>query len=489
MSTVIVGGGIGGLVTALYLSNQGEEVTIVEKNESLGGRLAIVERDGYRIDKGPTIVLLPDMIQSIFSEAGFSTHDLEFIRIDPLYSLTYSDGTVFTKWSDKDKQIAEISRVFPGEEDAYIRYLQTMNQRFTLGKSVFLDRHFLKKRDFFSPGSLAALIKLKAYQTVEQQTQSFFKDSKLREAFSLQTLYIGGSPAASPALYSLVSYSEHQHGIWYLKGGYGSLIPILEEELKKRGVKIVFGTNVTQVLHTGNRIKAVQAEKQLFTADRFILNSEIPIAQKMLPAKKKQRTNYTASSGCLLLYMGLDKVYTEADVHQFYMSKDFQRNMREIFVDRTLPVDPSIYVFHPSIIDKSLAPEGKGVLYVLIPVPSNSDVKWESIQEFVDECVDVISKWRFPDLHDHIEWMDICTPEDAEKEGLYQGGSFGLAPTLIQSGVFRPQFKPFGYENLYAVGASIHPGGGIPIVMQGAKLLSDYLLEEAEQVERKVTSN
>jgi phytoene desaturase len=485
MKTVIVGGGIGGLITALYLSNRGEEVVILEKDAKLGGRLALVEKDGFTVDKGPTIVLLPEIIHTILEEVGVDPNQIEMVRVDPLYSLTYSDNTTFLKWSDREKQLAEINRVFPGEEQSFIHYLETMNDRFKLGKSVFLDRHFMNKRDFFSFTSLAALVKLKAYQSVEKQTAQFFKDKRLQEAFSLQTLYIGGAPSTSPALYSLVSFSEHYHGIWYIKGGYGSLVPVLEKELRKRGVEIHLNTGVDRIEETNNFVQAVYSKEKHFSADRFVMNGEIPLMQTLFPEKKTQKQKYVSSSSCLLLYFGLDTIYEDANVHQFYMSRDFNQNMQEIFVDKKIPSNPSLYAFHPSIIDESLAPDGKAVLYVLVPVPSGSSVDWEQIDEFVDMCLDTLESWHFPKLREHIEWMDVRTPKHAEAEGLYQGGSFGLAPVLKQSGVFRPQIKPFGRENVYAVGASIHPGGGIPIVMQGAKLLSDYLEEETDSATRK----
>ncbi|MCM2674193.1 phytoene desaturase family protein [Alkalicoccobacillus plakortidis] len=488
MKTIIVGGGIGGLITALYLTKRGEQVAIIEKEEMLGGRLAFIQKDGFTIDKGPTIVLLPEMIRSILEEVGVDPNSLEMVRIDPLYSLTYSDGTTFMKWSNKEKQLAEINRVFPGEEQSFLSYLDTMNKRFTLGKSVFLDRQFIKKRDFFSFPSLVALMKLKAYQSVEKQTAQFFKDQRLQEAFSLQTLYIGGAPSTSPALYSLVSFSEHYHGIWYVKGGYGSLIPILEKELKMRGVEIYLNTTINRIEEKDNRVSAVHSEDQCFEADRFVMNGEIPLVKAMLPEKQPKRPAYISSSSCLLLYFGLNKTYEEANVHQFYMSEDFKKNMKEIFADKRLPSNPSLYAFHPSKIDDTLAPSGKAVLYVLIPVPSGSEIDWKDVDAFIDSCIETLESWHFPNLREHMEWMEVRTPQDAEEDGLFQGGSFGLAPVLKQSGVFRPQIKPFGRDNLYAVGASVHPGGGIPIVMQGAKLLSDYLANETEPAIRKEKS-
>lgn len=484
MKTIIVGGGVGGLITALYLSQQGEEVIIYEKENRLGGRLTFVEKDGYRIDQGPTIVLLPEMITSILNEVDISPKQLDFIQIDPLYKMQYPDGTVFYKWSDEQKQLAEISRLYPGEETGFLRFLHEMNERFEKGKGAFLERSFLKKHTFFSPKSLKTLWELKAYQTVQKQIQTYFSNKRLQEAFTLQTLYIGGTPFQSPALYSLVSFSEHQHGIWYLKGGYAKLVDILEKKLKENQVTVHLNHKVEKVDTIGKECKGLWVNGKYEQADRIVLNGDLPIMKKLLNQKDEKKT-YVASSGCLLLYIGVDHLYTDAEVHQFLMTDDFEQNMDDVFKHKKLSSKPSMYIFNPSKIDSTLAPVGKSVLYVLIPVPSGNEVDWNNVEPFINQCLEEMEKRGFSLLREHTEWMEVRTPADAKKDGLYQGGSFGIAPILSQSGVFRPQLKPFGFDNVYAVGASTHPGGGIPIVMQGAKILADHLKEERSKGDKK----
>ncbi|WP_100372549.1 phytoene desaturase family protein [Bacillus sp. FJAT-45037] len=474
MKTAIIGGGVGGMLSALYERQRGHEVVLYEKEATLGGRLAFVERDGFKIDKGPTIVLLPEMIYSILEEVGITREEVPLTRIDPLYSLHFPDGMTFYKWSDKEKQYAELNKWFDGETENFDRYLADMKWRFEEGKTAFLDRDFVRKRDFFSAPNLHTLWKLKAYETVKRQASRYFNHPRLQEAFSFQTLYIGGAPHGSPALYSLVPFSEHYHGIWYVQGGYASLISLFEKKLRQRGVDIRLESEVEEFVMEGNRCVAIKTnnkqQEELF--DRFIVNGDFPNAEHLVT---KQKKSYTPSSGCLLLYFGLNRTYEERDVHQFLMTDDFEKHMKEVFDEKTLPSSPSMYVFHPSLIDSSLAPDGKGVMYVLIPVPSGDAVNWDDVDHYIEERIDELEKRAFPDLRDAIEWMEVRTPKMALQDGLYAGGSFGIAPSLRQSGVFRPQLKPFKFDNVYAVGASTHPGGGIPIVMQGAKLLADYI--------------
>ncbi|MDG4656698.1 phytoene desaturase family protein [Ectobacillus antri] len=477
----IVGGGIGALTAALILTKQGKSVEIFEKSHKLGGRLSFVERDGYRIDEGPTIVLLPNMIREILEEAGISSSQYELIPCDPLYTLFYRDGTTYTKYRDIEKQLQELERVFPEDKDGFLRFLNDMRMRFIIGKPAFLERSFVQKRSFFTYENMKTLVKLKAYQNTKKMMESYFQNEKLQEAYSLQTLYIGGNPAATPAIYSLVSFSEHEYGIWYVKGGYASLVQTLKEELKKRDVNIHYGVEVTGIRVEQNTATGIEVNASYYPFDAVLVNGDYPTMLPLL-GKEAQMKNYTPSSGCVLLYFGLNKKY-DSQIHQFFLSDDMDLHMKQVFQTKEVPEDPSFYTFYPSAIDDSLAPAGKSVLYTLVPVPSG-DIDWSKEEVFVEDIITRMEENGFPSLRKHIEWMHVKTPNDAEREGLFAGGSFGIAPILFQSGAFRPQVKPLDIANLYAVGASIHPGGGIPIVMQGAKLAADAILNKGvEQID------
>ncbi|PYZ94413.1 phytoene desaturase [Salipaludibacillus keqinensis] len=487
MNTAIIGGGIGGMITALYLNLKGEEVSIYEKENRLGGRLSYTGQDGFKVDEGPTIVLLPHMIREILKEVQFDMSKIDMVRIDPIYPLHFRDGTTFMKWSDPDKQKQEIDNHFPGESVHYAAYMKDMAHRFEKGKEAFLDRAFVSKRSFWSRKNVNTLMKLKAYQTVKNQTRKYFQAKQLQEAFSLQTLYIGGSPEQTPAIYSLVPFSEHEHGIWYIKGGYAYLAQLLTEELANRGVHIKYGAEVEDIQVEKNRATSLTVHSKQIYYDRFILNGDFPVAEKLV--NKKTSRSYTPSAGCLLIYLGIEGQLNTKHVHQFFMGRNLDKQMEEIFTQKKLPEDPSFYLFHPSIIDDTLAPVGKSVAYILIPVPTSSDITREEFEAYANKMIKELKARLDPDIEDKILWKQIRTPKEAKRDGLFEGGSFGLAPTLFQSGVFRPQVKPFAYDNIYAVGASIHPGGGVPIVMQGAKVLSEYLDEEEQFLNRAKTNS
>lgn len=466
------------MVTALYERMAGNEVVMFESKARLGGRLAYHERGEYRVDEGPTVVLLPNMIKEILNEIGLADR-VEFVQIDPLYPLHFPDGSNFLKWSNKENQKKEIEKHFPGESGGFDEYMDDMKERYFDGKASFLDHAFLQRRAFWTIGNIKTLIKLKAYQSVRKQSKKYFKSIRLQEAFALQTLYIGGSPEQTPAIYSLVPFSEHEHGIWYIKGGYAKLAEVLAEALEERGVEVRTHSSVSEIVTEANEATGCIVNGEEVNGDRIVLNGEFPAAEKLMPENSKK--TYKPSSGCLLFYFGLNKPLNTAHVHNFYIGESLDKHMNDLFVEHKLSDDPAFYVFNPSLIDETLAPEGHGVAYVLVPVPSADKISRKEYLTYAEKIKKLLIERTDAQLNEKIEWEHIRTPHEAKLDGLYQGGSFGIAPTLFQSGVFRPQVKPFSYNNVYAVGASVHPGGGIPIVMHGAKVLSKILRSETKE--------
>ncbi len=482
---LIAGGGIGGMIAALLLSKQGADVGLFEKNDKLGGRLAFQEGDGFRIDQGPTIVLLPEMLLDILEEAGIPRAAIPLQECSPMHVIHYADGTRLTKWRDIDKQMEELERLAPGSSNGFLRYMDHMRDGFKLGKAAFLDRPFFRKSHLFTVSNLRLLARLRAYRSTRALAARYFRDERLVDAFSLQTLYIGGAPFQAPGLYTLLPYAEHEYGVWYVKGGYASLVPLLETELRKRRVDIHIGMEVSELLLENGVCKGIIAGGKEFRGDAVVYNGDLPHRLPRLtqagaaPERGKRSEKYVPSSGCVLVYAGTNKTWPNAATHQFFLPPSLNDSLKDIFVKKTLPRNPSFYVFNPSAIDKDAAPAGHSALYFLIPCPPEPFVDWErETAALVDNVLEEAERRGFPGLRASIVWKSVRTPRDAKRDGLFQGGSFGLAPLLLQSAAFRPQFKHGKIEGLYAVGASIHPGGGIPIVMQGAKLLAHHLIEE-----------
>ncbi|WP_312855440.1 phytoene desaturase family protein [Litoribacterium kuwaitense] len=482
MKLAFIGSGIGSLTTALLLSKEGFTIDIYEAESEPGGRLRYLQRGPYKIDAGPTIVLLPEMLLSILEQGGIARQELDLIKCDPLYQICFPDGTSYVKYPDVNRQKEELLRVFPQDVRYFEQFMKDMKQHYEIGDAMFLNRSFSRRSSAFHPKMLHSLFKLKAYQSVRQRAASYFSNEKLIDAYSLQTLYIGGDPMSSPGLYSLIPYSEHAHGLYYLKKGYAGLASLLKSVLEERGVRFHFNELINKIDYDASGVKGVRSEAREETYDKVIFNGELPRLYDLLGHMKKRAPSFIPSSGCFLLYYGLSTHYENKMTHQFFLPEQFLYHMKQVFKTKELPTNPSFYTFYPSAIDSTLAPEGHSVLYVLVPVPSGDGVDWEREKErFASMIEEQIEQRAFPEFKKHIVWRDVKTPLDAKADGLFEGGSFGIAPVLKQSGMFRPQMKPLPIDGLYAVGASIHPGGGIPIVMQGAKLLADEMMQKPAQ--------
>lgn len=481
----VVGGGIGGLTAALLLQRKGVEVTLYERGPRLGGRIGFEAEGPYRIDQGPTIVLLPDMLHGILEEAGVDRSRLPLLACDPMYRVHFGSGRVLTKHTGRSEQAAEIEALFPGEGAGFERFMRDMDRLFLQGKAELLERSFPRQRDFWKPGLMSLMAKMRAYRSMRAQIGRYFRSEELIDAYSLQSLYIGGTPFATPGIYSLLPYAEHEYGVWMLKGGYFMLPRMLGAELEQRGVDVRLNTEVKAIRIRNGKASGVEtAGNGEETFDAVLYNGDFPSLSGLLQSEaglvQARSRKFKPSTGCLLIYLGVGRRWDQTLTHQFFLPQNLHASLKETFGRRKVPTDPSFYVFNPAALDETAAPPGESVLYFLVPVPSGSGVDWE--QEAPRLAAHVIRQAEergFPGLRSHIRWQKLRSPADAERDGLYGGGSFGIAPLLSQSGVFRPQAKPYpAIEGLYAVGASVHPGGGVPIVMQGAKIAADQLIKE-----------
>ncbi len=467
---VVIGGGVVGLTTALLLARQGYDVHVVEAQRHWGGRLRFVHCDGDRIDAGPTIVLLPDVLRRILHTCGMD--DVRMHACDPLVRMHFADGSTLARRADPKAMRAEMAQFSPDAAAQYARYVSCMEQRYAWGVTNVLDQTFVNPSWRATAQLFARLAQFGALRSVHADCARFFSDARLHDAFGLQSLYIGGNPYTTPAMYALIGYAELAYGISYVEGGYASLVPLLVAAAKQHGVKLEQRA-IERIAYTASgRVCAVTHAQGSIPCEAVVYSGEMHRLAPLLGMRVHRK--WRPSSGCFLLYIGIDGTYPERDVHAFWLCAQFAQHMREVFRTGMLPTDPAVYTFYPSRIDRSLTKHpDDSVLYVLVPVPSGSTIHWHAVQDaFAARIVHMLEQRAFPQLRMRTRWMRMHTPADAASEGLFAGGAFGLAPSWTQTAMFRPQLRPYRHiDGLYAVGASVHPGGGIPIVMKGAELL------------------
>jgi len=496
-TALVIGAGIGGIATAARLAKNGYDVTVLEKESTPGGRCNQIIREGHRFDIGPTLFLMPEIWEETFAALGERMADhLELQRIDPTYKVHFDDGLQLELTSNIGKMQTQLEKVERTAFTGFLNYMAEGSKHYKVSVEKFVGRNFYNVFEYFSPGNLPLLFKLKALKKHYANTSRFFKDERLKAAFTFQNMYLGLSPYDAPATYSLLQYTELAEGVWYPMGGMYAGIQALVKIAEKLGVKFIYKTavkkmkeeNSTLSLLKRGRIKsAITEDGREFVADIFVGNADLPyIYQELLPkneeSKKLENKLYTCST--IMFYWGVDKEYPQISHHNVFLGGDYKASFDQIFKEHTLPDVPSFYVHAPVRTDKAAAPKGQETLYVLVPVghlDAHSKQDWEALVKRARETVlrRLAQELGATDLKEHIKFEIVYQPRVwKERFNLAKGAAFGLSHNFWQVGYLRPQNRHKQYKNLFFTGASTHPGTGLPIVLLSARLTTERILKE-----------
>lgn len=488
-TALVIGAGIGGIATAARLAKNGFQVTVLEKNDKPGGRCNQIIKDGHRFDIGPTLFLMPEVFAETYAALGETMDDhLDLKRIDPTYKVHFDDGLRLQLTADIGAMQEQLDRVEPGAFGGFLRYIAEGNKHYKVSLEKFVGRNFKNIFEYFSLANLPLLFQLKALLTHYSNVGNFFKDKRLKAAFTFQNMYLGLSPYDAPATYSLLQYTELADGIWYPIGGMYRVIETLTAIAEKLGVRFIYNSPVAAIKAEGKRVSAVEtADGKTWEADYFVGNADLPyIYKELLPknneSAKLEKKSYTCST--IMFYWGVDKAYPQIAHHNVFLAGDYKTSFDNIFKQHELPEKPSFYIHAPARTDPSAAPAGEDTLYVLVPVghlDESNRQDWPALvnraREFVFERLAV--ELGADDLREHIKFEEINTPLTwKEQFNLEKGAAFGLSHNFMQVGYLRPQNRHAQFKNLYFTGASTHPGTGLPIVLLSARLTTQRILEE-----------
>ena len=489
-TALVIGAGLGGIATAARLAKNGYEVTVLEKESTPGGRCNQILRDGHRFDIGPTLFLMPEIWEETFAALGEKMSDhLELTRIDPTYMVHFEDGLKLQLTSHLGDLQTQLEKVEKTAFTGFLNYVGEGSKHYKLSLEKFVGRNFYNIFEYFSLGNLPLLFRLKALKKHYANTSRFFKDERLKAAFTFQNMYLGLSPYDAPATYSLLQYTELAEGVWYPKGGLYAPILALVRIAEKLGVRFIYHAPVKKLMVDGSKVTgAILEDGREFSADIFVGNADLPyIYKELLPesseAKKLDKKLYTCST--IMFYWGVDKEYPQIALHNVFLGGDYKASFDQIFKDHTLPDVPSFYVHAPARIDADAAPKGQETLFVLIPVghlSTRSRQDWGALVARARETVftRLAKEMGVDDLRQHIKFEIVYQPEDwQDLYNLDKGAAFGLSHNFWQVGYLRPQNRHKQYKNLYFAGASTHPGTGLPIVLLSARLTTERILKEA----------
>ena len=469
------------MAAALRLRTKGYEVLLIDRCAALGGRAQVFERNGFRHDAGPTVITAPFLFEELFALFGEKMADsIHLVALTPWYRFHFADNTTFDYGGTLNQTLAEIARIEPRDCDGYLRLLGQSKNIFDVG---FTELSALPFHRFMTMvRQIPRLLGLRSHETVWQLVSRHLSNPKLRQAFSIQPLLVGGNPFDTTSIYGLIHYLERAYGVHFAMGGTASIIKALGSLMHRQGIDVQLNTTVARVdVMDGVARGVVLADGTHIAADLVVSNADpahlygamVEPGDQAVATRLKLATA-EFSMGLFVLYFGTTRTYPDVAHHTIWMGDRYRELLDDIFHSKTLSEDFSLYIHRPTATDPSFAPAGCDSFYVLCPVPNlKGKVDWENeAPRLQSRIVAALEKTMLPGLSQCITSDFFMTPEDFKSDYLSShGAGFSVAPLFRQSAWFRFHNRAEGIKNLYLVGAGTHPGAGVPGVLCSAKVL------------------
>lgn len=484
---MVIGSGFGGLAAAVRLAARGHAVTLIDKRDRPGGRAYVTECDGFTFDGGPTVITAPWLITELFELAGRDPADyVEIVPVSPFYRIFFPGGDHFDYTADPAEMASQIRSFSPFETDAagYEQFIARTERIFAKGFTELADQPFLRFRDMLAIAP--DLVRLQSYRTVYGFVSQFVRDDRLRQVLSFHPLLVGGNPFQTTSIYTLIHHLERKWGIHFAMGGTGSVVNALARLFTELGGTLRLQSEAGEITTEQGRATGVRLlSGEHIPADVVVCNAEVARAyQQLLPAnvrahysdRRLARMRYSMS--LVVIYFGTNRRYRGTDGpelahHNIILGPRYRGLLDDIFTNKTLSDDCSLYLHMPTLTDPSLAPPGGETFYVLAPVPHlGGSIDWATeAKPFRDRIMRSLEERFLPDLSKHIVTEHMIDPRHFDTElNSYLGSAFSVEPILTQSAWFRPHNRSEDLPNLYFVGAGTHPGAGLPGVLSSAKI-------------------
>jgi phytoene desaturase len=483
-TALVIGAGLGGLATAVRLAHAGYRVTVLEKYDIPGGRAGQWTSQGFTFDTGPSMVMMTEVWRRLFNDVGRRLEDyVTLVQCDPNYRLHFADGTQLEMTSTLNKLLENLERIEPGCTPRALEFIAHTGSLYTQGID-FISRNMHQPKAMF--GNLSLKFGRDALGDLQKMVKRYFKDERLQQALTFQSLYLGLSPYDSLAIYGLLAYTEMAGGIHYPMGGMHSLARALERLGRELGVEYRYETTVSGLEKSGDLVSGVLLEEGgRLTADIVVANSDLPYTYDSMvgePYPRIEKKEFSCS--VVLLYLGVNRTYPQILHHNLAVSRDLRQNCDDLFVHHRMPDDPPFYLVATTRTDPSQAPPGCENLFVLVLAPSQDPahpIDWSVEGPKVEaRTLERLEAFGLTDLRKHIVTKKVVTPADfTSRYGNLRGEAFGLAHGISQIGYFRPHNRHAKYQNLYFVGQSTHPGCGVPMVLISAECVAERILREA----------
>lgn len=493
--TTIIGAGVGGLAVACLLANKGCEVNVFEKNETVGGKMQEITAEGFQFDTGPSLLTMPFILEKLFDECGEKLDDyVRLTELEPLCRYFYPDGVIFDNYSDREKSLQQIRNITPEDSENYLQFLNYSEELYKRTSDAFLFNPLFNFKDLKNL-NFKDFLRIDAFSTVSDKVDSFFSSDYLKKFFKRFTTYNGSSPFKGPATLNVIPHVELNQGGFYVTGGLYRIAESLQQLAEKLGVRFHFNSNVEKIHTQSNQITGIELDSGwvqqtdlLFSnadASETLLNL-LPKKSLSKRKRKKQKEIEPSCSGFVML-LGCNKQWDQLRHHNVFFSDDYRKEFEEIFDKKKLPKDPTIYIANTSFSDPQHAPDGGSNLFVLVNAPYlTGDQDWKTKKkQYSSVLLEELEKRGLKGIKKSLEYKKIITPLDFYTKYKSNCGSiYGTSSNSRLSAFVRPRNKERSFTNLYLVGGSTHPGGGIPLVIQSA-FNAVQILERASNESKK----
>tara|TARA_B100000073_G_scaffold262333_1_gene222032 strand:+ start:4013 stop:5485 length:1473 start_codon:yes stop_codon:yes gene_type:complete len=482
---VVVGSGFGGLSIASKLKAKKFDVTLIEKHKDLGGRARTFVHNDFKYDAGPTVITAPYLIDELFSVHSEKLSDyVNLLPVKPWYRFLFDSGDYIDYGDKLISTVHEIKAKYGNDKaKAYLKLLKHSKQIFKKGFIELSDEPFESIYSMLK--HLPALIKIRFDRSVYQTVNKYLNNKNLNEALSMHPLLVGGNPYSTTSIYLLIQYLEWKWGVYYAEGGTGRIIDGLEKLLIKKDVNIKKNTEAKKIILKNNKVVGIDTSQGIIDCDIVVCNSDPTYTYNNLlgfkPKKVSNRFNLKHSMSLFVLYFSTTKIYKDVKHHTIIFSKRHYELLNDIFNKKVFVSDPSLYLHRPGATDPSMIQNGNDTFYVLAPVPNNlSKIDWnDKGNKLANIIIKNLQEKIMPELTKNISDMFFVTPDYFENElNTYAGSGFGIQPIFTQSAYFRYGNKAKEAEGLYFVGASTHPGAGVPGVISTAKVTEKLILKD-----------
>jgi len=487
---LVVGAGLGGLAAAVHLRLAGLDVTLLEGRDAPGGKVRQLRDRGFVFDLGPTILTMPAVLDALFAAAGRERREhLELLALEPHYRAHFPDGLVFEMSRSLPDVLRQVRAISPADEPGWRRVLADAERIYGLVERHVLDRLFHSWRDLADPRLLWAGIGMDALTSLETRIARRLRDPRLRQLMTYQSLYVGASPAEVPATYALIAHLERAFGVWFPRGGMHAIATAVAALASDLGVELRYDTPVAEIVVEHGRARGVRtADGAWHAADVVVSNADLHHTYGTLLAGVPRRhldaaalARLEPSSSAFILALGVARTWPGIPHHTIVFSDDFARDVQELFVARRPLTQPSFYVCAPSVTDPALAPPGGTALYVLAPAPYlTGDVDWDALAPaYAERLVARLAGAGFAGARDAIVVRHVVTPADFARDyHCHRGSIFGLSARFDQTAFRRPAPRSRDVRGLYCVGGSVQPGGGVPMVLLGGRLVAETVVAD-----------